>query len=156
MVLTRFRHARGVLMGRYAASSVIAGVISELAFLASYALGALPVVASGIAFVAGAVPNYLMNRYWAWQRRGRANPTREVLPYVAIIVVTALIAAGVTTLADAWLQDRIDSHLWQVLAVGAAFLATYGFMFVLKFVLFDRYVFAAPETTRTPATKSRP
>lgn len=150
----RLRSARALLLGRYAASSVIAGIISELAFLISYGLGAVPSAASVIAFVAGAVPNYLMNRYWAWQRRGRVDGTRELLPYVVIIIVTALVAAGTTTLADAWLRDRIASSVWQTIAVGAVFLGTYGFMFVLKFVLFNRYVFAETPSAGTPVPKS--
>ena len=86
-----------MLLGRYAASSVIAGLISEGAFLASYGLGALPSVASVIAFVAGAVPNYLMNRYWAWQQKDKVRPGRELLPYLIIIVTTAVLASLITT-----------------------------------------------------------
>lgn len=161
MVPNRLRSARALLWGRYTAASVIAAAISEVAFLISYGLGALPVLASGIAWAAGAVPNYLLNRYWAWRRTGRVDRSRELLPYAVIVIITAATAAAVTTVADAWLRDRVESHTWQVLLVGAVFLATYGFMFVLKFVLFNRYVFnggqngGADGATRTPATTSR-
>jgi putative flippase GtrA len=157
MVPNRLRSARALLWGRYTASSVIAAVISEIAFLSSYGLGALPLVASLIAWVAGVVPNYLLNRYWAWGRRGRADRRRELLPYAVIVVITAAAAAGVTTVVDAFLRDRVESHAWQVTLVGAAYLATYGFMFVLKFVLFNRYVFGSAQAdaaARTPATRS--
>lgn len=135
--------ARVRIFGRYTAASIVAAILSELAFLASYGLGAIPLVASIIAWFAGAVPNYLLNRRWAWQRDGKADLRRELLPYAAIVVVTAGTAAVVTTVADALVRDWVDSHTWQVLLVGAAFLATYGVMFLLKFVLFDRYVFTA-------------
>lgn len=151
----RMRGARAMLLGRYAASSVIAGLISEGVFLASYGLGALPSVASVIAFVAGAVPNYLMNRYWAWQQKDKVRPGRELLPYLIIIVVTALLASLITTAADAFLHERIASHFWQVVLVGIAFLGTYGVMFVVKFFLFDRLIFVGPRESRTPATKSK-
>lgn len=154
-LLERLRSARAMLLGRYAASSVIAGLISEGAFLASYGLGALPSVASVIAFVAGAVPNYLMNRYWAWQQKDRVKPGRELLPYLIIIVTTAVLASLITTAADAWLTDRIDSHFWQVVLVGIAFLGTYGVMFVIKFFLFDRLIFVGPRGSHTPATRSK-
>ena len=42
-----------------------------------------------------------------------------------------------------------------ILEVGAAFLATYGTMFVLKFVLFDRFIFV-DRPARTPDTTSAP
>ena len=77
------------LWGRYTGASVVAGIISEVVFVVTYWFAAAPLVASLLAFVAGAVPNYLMNRYWAWQRRGRPDRTREILPYAVIVVVTA-------------------------------------------------------------------
>jgi putative flippase GtrA len=143
------------LWGRYTGASVIAGVISEAVFVVTYWFGAVPLVASLLAFVAGAVPNYLMNRYWAWQRRGRPDHMREVLPYAIIVVVTALTAIVVTTAADRWVRDHVTAHPVQVILVGAAFLATYGAMFVLKFVLFDRFIFV-DRATRTPGTTSAP
>jgi putative flippase GtrA len=144
------------LWGRYAAGSVIAGVISQTVFVACYALGAAPVVASITAFVAGAVPNYLLNRLWAWEQRGRARVGREVLPYAAIVVVTALAAAAVTSAADAWVRTAVESRAWQVALVGAAFLGTYGFMFVLKFVLFDRLIFTDRRSRHQVPTSTRP
>lgn len=143
------------LWGRYTGASVIAGIISEVAFVVIYWLGAAPLVASLVAFVAGAVPNYLMNRYWAWRRSGRPDRNRELLPYVVIVIVTALIAIVVTTAADRWVREHIAAHPLQVTLVAAAFLATYGTMFVLKFLLFDRFIFVdreahSPDTTSAP------
>ena len=102
------------LWARYTGASVIAGIISEIVFLVTYWFGAVPLVASLLAFVAGAVPNYLMNRYWAWQRRGRADRTMEILPYAVIVVVTAVIAILVTTAADRWVRDHVAAHAWQI------------------------------------------
>jgi putative flippase GtrA len=157
-VLKRLRVPRLLLLVRYSASSVIAGTISEFAFLACYWLGTAPMVASVVAFAAGAVPNYVLNRRWAWRRKGRPDRTRELLPYVVIVVITAAAAALITTAADHLLRHRVDSHALQTVLVSAAFLGTYGVMFVLKFVLFDRLVFARPAqpvaAERIPATKS--
>jgi putative flippase GtrA len=157
-MLRRRRGARLLLWARYSASSIVAGVISELAFVICYWIGTAPMPASVIAFVAGALPNYVLNRRWAWGRTGRADRARELLPYTIIVIVTAAVAALVTTAADHWLRARIESHAAQTALVSAAFLGTYGVMFILKFVLFDRYVFARPvaaaaEPARTPATR---
>lgn len=152
--VTPRRRNRVRLWGRYTAASVIAGLISEAVFVGTYWLGALPLVASLVAFVAGAVPNYLMNRYWAWQRTGRAHRTRELLPYAVIVIVTATTAVLITTAADAWVRAHVAAHEVQVALVGAAFLGTYGFMFVLKFLLFDRFIFV--RRAGTPGTTSPP
>jgi putative flippase GtrA len=143
------------LWGRYTGASVVAGIISEGVFVVTYWYAAVPLVASVLAFVAGAVPNYLMNRYWAWRRRGRPDGTREILPYVVIVVVTALTAIFVTTAADRWVREHVASHALQVTLVGGVFMATYGTMFVLKFVLFDRLIFV-DRAQRTPDTTSAP
>lgn len=147
------RRLRAKLWGRYTAASVIAGVISQVVFLVTYWFGAAPVAASVVAFVAGAVPNYLMNRRWAWRRSDKPHPVRETLPYAVIIIGTALVAILATTLADRWVVAHVGSHTLQVFLVGAAFLGTYGAMFVLKFVLFDRLIFAG-DGARTPEPTS--
>ncbi len=133
---------------RYGASSVIAGLISEGTFALAFWLGAGPTAASLIAFVAGAVPNYLMNRYWAWSRRDRIGGARELLPYLVIIVSTALVATAITNAADVLVRSRVASHLGQTVLVSLAFLATYGVMFVIKFFLFDRLIFAGRGRSR--------
>jgi putative flippase GtrA len=146
---------RILLWSRYTCTSVVAGIISEIVFVVTYWFAAAPLVASLLAFIAGAVPNYLMNRYWAWGRRGRPDAAKEVLPYAVIVVVTALTAIFVTTAADRWVRDHVAAHALQVTLVGAAFLATYGTMFLLKFVVFDRFIFVHREA-RTPDTTSEP
>ncbi len=153
--MIRLRRKRIRLWGRYTGASVVAGIISEVVFVAIYWFTAAPPVASLLAFVAGAIPNYLMNRYWAWQRRGRPDRSRELLPYVVIVIVTALIAILVTTAADRWVREHVTAHALQVTLVAIAFLATYGTMFVLKFVLFDRFIFV-DRAARTPDTTSAP
>ena len=146
-----------MLWARYSAASVVATVLSQLAFALCYWFGTIPVVASVVAWVSGTVPSYLINRRWTW----RGKPGRDLLPYAIIVVTSAVLAALVTTLTDHLVQDRIDSHAWQTVVVTGSYLATYGVLFILKFVLFDRYVFAnrAPESgdpaeERTPAATS--
>jgi putative flippase GtrA len=140
---------------RYSASSIVATAISQLAFLACYWIGTSATVASVIAFAAGAVPNYLLNRRWAWGRTGPAHPTREVLPYVVITLASLVVISFLTTLADAWIRDMTELHSLRTLLAGTAYLAANGFTFILKFVLFDRFVFAVPGDAgeRTPATR---
>jgi len=140
---------------RYSASSIVATAISQLAFLLCYGVGLPAMPSSILAFAAGSVPNYLLNRRWAWGRKGRAHPTRELLPYVLITAASAVVVAVLTTLADAWIQDVTGAHSWQTLLAGTAYLASNGVTFILKFVVFDRYVFAAPvdPEAHTPATR---
>lgn len=130
---------------RYTAGSVVATVISEIVFVVWYALGAAAAIASVAAFIAGAIPNYFLNRRWAWQHSSGRHTSRQAGTYAAIVIGTALLAIAVTSLTDAWSRHAIASHVMQVFLGGAAYFLTYAVMFLVKFALFDRVVFADRE-----------
>lgn len=130
---------------RYAAGSGVATVCSQGTFLALYGpLGAGPAVSSTLAWAAGAVPNYWLNRTWTWQRHGRPSLVHELLPYVAIVVVTVVLATLATSAADSALDGTDVSSGLRLVLVGAAFLGVYGAMFLLRFFLLDRLFGPAP------------
>jgi putative flippase GtrA len=136
-----------VRLGRYALGSVVAVVCSEVAFVACYATGLLGSTASSaVAFVAGAIPNYVLNRSWAWGRRGRVRIGREVVGYVLV----SLVSFGASALATGWasrVAPRLTSSHAQVTAlVAGAYLATYGVLFVAKFVVYQLVIFAGPSS----------
>jgi putative flippase GtrA len=129
----------------YSVGSVIAAACSELTLLLCYGLLHLsPAVSSVLAWLAGALPNYWLNRTWTWGRRGRPNLRREVLPYVAIVLATVALAAAATAAVDDWLRDASSSSV-RVLVVGGTLLAVYVAMFVLRYLLLDR-LFRSPQT----------
>lgn len=126
----------------YSAGSVVATVTSELAFLVTLGwLHAGTTWASAAGFVGGAVPNYILNRRWAWsERRGRDRRTEVVL--YAAVAVASFVASAVAT---HWAQEGA-SHLtkdrgWTVLLTGLVYLGVSGVFFVAKFVLYERLVF---------------
>ncbi len=139
---------RRVLRGRvlrYTAGSVVAAVCSEAAFLLLYGVfQAAPAVAATIGWLAGAVPNYWLNRSWAWGRRGRPSLTGEVLPYVAIVLGTLVVAALSTTAVHNALAGADVSGGQQTALVGGTFLAVYGLIFLLRFFLLDQLFRPAP------------
>ncbi|MEU4605215.1 GtrA family protein [Kribbella sp. NPDC023972] len=156
------RRTRLLLWAKYSTASVVATVLSQGAFALCYWFGTTALVASLVAWVTGTVPSYLINRRWTWGHRGPAG--RDLLPYAIIVVTSAVLAAIVTTVTDRLVQDRVDSHVWQTVLVSGSYLGTYGVLFILKFVLFDRYVFAnragslpedeaEPTAARTPAAR---
>ncbi len=120
----------------------MATAASEAVLLVAYGVLRLPtVVATVVAFLAGAVPNWILNRRWAWARSDRVNFRREVFPYVSIVVASLLLATAFTTAADRIARAVTDTIALRTLIVGAAYLGTSIVMFIAKFVLFDRLVF---------------
>jgi len=133
------RFGSGATILRYVAGSGVATVCSEVVFLLVYGpLHGSPTVASVLGWLAGAVPNFWLNRNWAWGRRGRPAFVREVLPYTAIILATLGLAIVATGVADHLLQETAISHEARTLAVGATFLLVYVTVFVVRFLLLDR------------------
>jgi putative flippase GtrA len=137
------RRSRLLLWARYSASSVVATVVSQVAFALCYWLGTSAVLATLVAWLTGAVPNYVLSRRWAWGRQG------QLLPYAMIVIGSAVTAALVTTATDHLVQG-IDSHAWKTVLVTGSYFGTYGVLFILKFVLFDRLVFAKPAAVADP------
>lgn len=129
----------GPKMLRYLGGSVVATVCSELAFVLLYGpLGVGTFWASLLGWLAGAVPNYWLNRTWTWQRTGRPSFRRELLPYLVIIGVTLVLATGVTHGLDDVLRGAGTSASLRVTLVAVAFFGVYVVMFVLRFLLLDR------------------
>lgn len=140
---------------RYAAGSGVATVCSEVTFLGLYGvLATSPAIASIVGWLAGAVPSYWLNRTWAWGRRGRASLAREVLPYVAIVLGTLLVAIVATSSVHAVLDRSQLSDDARVVLVGATFLAVYGVVFVLRYFMFDRLFGRTPASS--PSGGARP
>ena len=161
--MNRLRSAYAAKLGtflRYGAGSLVAMACSELVLVGAYDVaGAGPQVAAVLAWVAGALPNYVLNRRWAWRStepsRSKDRGGRELALYWAITLVTATAAVAATTGMDDWIKGTVTSRGEQSLLLAAAYLLAYGVVFVAKFVLFDRWVFAdrrsrhqVPSTTR--------
>lgn len=137
------RHRPGVRrFSRYAVGSVVAFGASNLAFLLLYGLGLTsPQVASVLAFAAGIPVNYVLNRRWAWQRRGRPGLRDELLPYAAVVATSVISSALATWAADRWVQTVDLPRAVEVGIVDATFVVVNGSLFLIKYVLLDRLVF---------------
>ncbi len=151
-MLSRRRSSRlGVRFGRYTLGSVIAVVASEIAFVACYGSGLFGTTASsGVAFLAGAIPNYVLNRSWAWGRRGRVRVGREVVLYAVVSLVSFSASALATGWASHVAPHVTGSHDLRTALVAAAYLATYGVLFVAKFVVYQVVIFADSSRDDSP------
>jgi putative flippase GtrA len=90
------------------------------------------------AFIAGAVPAFLINWHWTWARRGRPAMLRELLPYLLITFSGGLAATGLTTLADKIINPLLASRGERSLVLDCAYLGSYGLLVLVKFALLDR------------------
>ena len=124
-------------LSRYTVGSVICFGVAEIAFFVLFGTGALGARGASVsASVIGVIPGYFLNRQWTWGRRGRSDFVREVLPYWATALLSAIAAAAATGAANHAVLG--DPRAERTVINGAAYMVTYGVIFVAKFVLFER------------------
>jgi putative flippase GtrA len=136
------REVRAVLISkvlRYGAGSIVATVCSQATFLVVYGpVSASTTVASTCAWLAGAIPNYWLNRAWTWGRSGRPSLRRELVPYAAIILGTLGLAILATAAGARVLEGTSVPDAARTVIVSGIYFLVYAVMFVFRFLLFDR------------------
>jgi putative flippase GtrA len=133
------KESLGARFSRYTAGSIVAFAVSEAALIFLFGTGLVGAAAASVlAFVAGAIPNYFLNRSWVWNRRGRISVRHELAPYVLVSVATLAVAAIATSAAAAIAPSGRGA---QTVFVAMAYLATYGALFVAKFAVYHRLIF---------------
>src|SRR5579872_3668617 len=84
-VLEKLRGPGGRKLFRYSMASAVAVVISVvLLVIFNGLIGMSAWVSSTLATAIAAVPNYEMNRKWAWGKTGPSHLWKEVLPFWAL------------------------------------------------------------------------
>jgi putative flippase GtrA len=126
---------------------VVAFISSNVAFAGFYVAGASTTACSVAGFVAGAIPNWILNRRWAWQVSGRP-PARQVIGYVGISILVLVTTSAVTGWTNAQVQSIPSGHGVRVLIVTASYVAVTIVLFFLKFVIYDYWVFSEHSRVR--------
>jgi putative flippase GtrA len=136
-------------VAKYALGSVFALLTSVVVFGLLYVMGVGTTADSIAAFLAGAVPNWILNRRWAWEITGRVEVAREVIGYL-IVSVVALVASSIGTgLAQAWVKSNVaPGHGIRVVLVTGAYVVVQAILFVAKFLVYEHWVFAGRSRIR--------
>jgi putative flippase GtrA len=155
-LLRRFtRSASAVKLTKYAIGSVVALVTSVIVFAVMDWLGVRTGIDSAAAFVAGAIPNWILNRKWAWKMEGRVEWMREILAYTIISVLVWAASTFATGNTQNWAHKHIASGSGlQVIVTTAAYVFVQAVFFVVKYVIYDKWVFAGKSRVRA-AFRSR-
>ena len=131
----RVRSPQGVKAIRYTLTSVISVVCSQVLLATFYSGLDWTARSANIAAVGfSAIPSYVLNRRWAWGKRGRSHHLKEVVPFWAL----ALLGLAFSTWAADWAETRFDGS---AIAVNLASLGSFGVLWVAKFVIFNELLF---------------
>ena len=85
-------------------SSLVAAGTSAVVLAVLYAMGVNTTLATVLAFFAGAIPNWSINRRWTWKVAGRVALGREVVAYLVISGITLVLLSLATNGADSYVN----------------------------------------------------
>jgi putative flippase GtrA len=141
------RTALSARFTKYALGSVVAFVLSNVAFAAFYVLNASTTACSVAGFIGGAIPNWILNRRWAWKRQGRP-PARQVIGYIGVSIVVLVTTSAATGWTNAQVQSIPPHHGVRLLIVTASYVAVTVVLFFAKFAIYEYWVFSERSRVR--------
>src|SRR5579862_2603686 len=165
MLLERFRsllaHPLRGRVTRFAIASAIAAGTSAVVFPVLYVLGLSTTACTIIAFFAGAIPNWTLNRRWTWKVEGRVAFGREILAYLVISGSTLAVLSLATWLTDHAVQHIPAHHGIRVILVTGSYFGMLAVLYGVRFFLYEHWIFSgrsrvrAALRTRHAALRSR-
>lgn len=133
----RRRHGRKLV--RFAAVSVFNVVVGQAMLMGAQVLLGWPAVTANVVSVCvGAIPAYLLSRYWVWEKRGRNRVLSEIVPFWSLALIGFVVSTAAVWYVDAkWAAPP--------LMVNLANLTAFGLVWLAKFFVLDRILFRIDE-----------
>lgn len=152
--LLEYPHIKKI--ARYTTGSVVALLTSVVVFAIMLDAGTGTTWASIGAFFAGAIPNWILNRRWAWEQTGRVSIAREVIGYIVISAIALVASSAATGAVHDWVNSPGNEPLngLRTILVTGTYVAVQGALFVAKYLVYERWVFAGRSRFRA-ALRSR-
>jgi putative flippase GtrA len=148
------RHPLRGRVTKFAIASVIAAGTSAVVFPVLYVLGASTTACTIIAFFAGAIPNWTLNRRWTWKVQGSVAWGREIFAYLVISGSTLVVLSLATALTDHAVQGIPAHHGLRVVLVTASYFGMLAVLYGVRFFLYEHWIFSGRSRVRA-AFRSR-
>jgi len=85
---------------------------------------------NGIAIAVSAVPAYYLNRAWVWERSGKSDLWREVIPFWFFVFIGFAVSSAAVHLAARNVTNKLVPNI--------ASLCAFGVLWVIRFFILDR------------------
>jgi len=141
-------------VAKFAISSLFAAGTSAVVFPVLYVLGASTTVCTVVAFFAGAIPNWTLNRRWTWKVQGKIAIGREVVAYLVISATTLVILALATNLTNHLVSGIPPHHGIRALLVTASYFFVLAVLYGVRFFIYEHWIFSGRSRIRA-AVRSR-
>jgi putative flippase GtrA len=141
-LIHRLRGPEGQKLVKYSVASIVAVVISEVCLVIfNGVIGMSAWVSSSLATAIAAVPNYYMNRRWAWGKNGRSHVLKEVVPFWGLAFIGWALSTYSVYLTEHYAERHHFGHLWTTTSVAVVYIAAFGVLWVAKFIIFNKLMF---------------
>jgi putative flippase GtrA len=126
---------------KYALGSVVAFTAGNIAFALLYVMDCSTTVCSVVGFVAAAIPNWILNRRWAWQQSGKP-PARQWIGYALVSIAVLVSSSAATGWTNSQVQSLPKGDGLRVLIVTGAYVLVQVVQFIVKFAIYEYWIFA--------------
>lgn len=107
-----------------------------------------------------AIPSYYLNRAWAWKKSGKSHVWREVVPFWVIAAASLALSTYVVGVASREAHLLSSRREVQTILVELGNLSTYAVMWIAKYAIFNKLLFAGGDREATApvadGTRSEP
>ena len=142
--LERMLRWSGKKASRFLVVSAFNVVFGQILLVLAYSgLGWSFAVSNGASVAIGAGPAYVLTRYWAWEKQSKNHLVKEVLPFWGLAVFGLTVSTVTTGIANTYTDAQVVLNLVN--------LASFGLIWVFKFLIFDRFMFGGHHHALEPA-----
>lgn len=149
-LVERSRTPGGRKMIRYSLVSVVSVLVSQVVLFVAQSFYSAR-TSNIIAVCVSAVPSYYLNRAWAWGKTGRSHLMKEIVPFWSLALLGLIFSTWAADFAETNAHHVTSSVLGARLVVNFAALAAFGVLWVGKFFIFNRVLFAKQPEASVPA-----
>ena len=153
----RLRGPGGQKLWRYSVASIVAVIVSEICLVIfNGVVGMSAWVSSSLATAIAAIPNYYMNRKWAWGKHGRSHLLKEVLPFWGLALAGWILSTFSVFLVDKYAKHHHFAHVLTTALVAVVYVGAFGVLWVAKFIIFNKLMFVHQHHQHHEESKTLP
>jgi putative flippase GtrA len=149
-LLERTRTPGGRKMIRYSLVSVVSVIVSQIVLFVAQSFWSAR-TSNIIAVCVSAVPSYYLNRAWAWGKTGKSHLMKEIVPFWSLALLGLIFSTWAADYAETFAHSHSVSDLTARLIVNGAALGAFGILWVGKFFIFNKLMFAHQPEPSVPA-----
>ncbi|HEY2427701.1 MAG TPA: GtrA family protein [Acidimicrobiales bacterium] len=138
-----YRTDEGRKKVRYALVSVVAVPVGTAGVAAFDVVQRSAGLAAILGNSVGAVPSYVLNRYWVWSKNDKNRLFAEILPFWVITLVGIGFSFYVAHETGQFTHRHHIGGVLRVTLLLVANLAGFGVLWIAKYILFNRVLFVS-------------